>query len=665
MIAAYIQISLWIGTAWILFKLVPFGRTSFHGRKIIAYSVLSVSVTLPVFVSRLPDSYFPSLATTTERVASRSWDGGDVSARPVGQTLAQLRATVSRSLGSPKPNLGLTSAGWTLGLLLGIFLMCVYRIRDRMRLKQLLGEATILHNLGRVRVAITDHFDIPFSFLTWRHAYVVLPSKLILHPRDFKVALRHEVEHHRRRDTLWVQVLEGLVCVFFFNPAIYAWRKTILELQELACDEALISRMGISVQDYGSCLLRVAEMALGKRSVYFAGTASMIPIFRSSSHSFLKRRINMFAQHERHLPRRGLAIAIGTILSLSFAVAVYAGQTLGRSKQNVNSGKPLFDTAIQQITSDVLNNGLTNLKASAGFAIISDVRRGTVIAAVSINRGFDPKLKGDWALSYPLEPGSALKPLIVASALQHKATTIDDVYDCGNGEYLFGGMLNHDVRPMGRLSTAETIMHSSNIGTIKIGERLGAEGIVRALREFGVGGETVKEFPAARGGHVPNAGVIEEEKFIALVSQGISNRTGFHVTPLELVQAYGAMANGGRLMRALSARGTHDPEMVRDVLSPEVASQMREVLRRVVQEGTARTIRDSTLELAGKTSTIIVNGNQRVGGFIGYAPAGDPKLVIYVALFDPKIPSPAGSNTAAPVFRELAEKVVPEWTRRF
>ena len=255
---------------------------------------------------------------------------------------------------------------------------------------------------------MSDDVVVPFSVMFFFRAYVVLPSNLIPFREEFKIALKHEFEHHRRRDTLWAVWLEYLVCGFYLNPAAYLWRRTILQLQELACDEALISRMGISQQAYGSCLLRVAEMALGRRFMC-AGTTCMIPTSEFNGHSFLRRRITMFASYERAGAKKAFAVALGTLSCLLVFTGAYLAEAAVRSgSASVNPGTPVFDSRIQPLALAALQKGMSDYQASAALAIVADPVRGTIIAAVSLNSGFDSSLKGDWALNTPIEPGSAL-----------------------------------------------------------------------------------------------------------------------------------------------------------------------------------------------------------------------------------------------------------------
>ena len=130
-----------------------------------------------------------------------------------------------------------------------------------------------------------------------RKCWIVLPVSILGRKLESNLALKHEIQHHRQGDTFWAFLVEGFVCLFYLNPAIYMWKKLIIEFQEFSCDEKLLNRKEFSPQEYGSCLLRVAETALETRT--YVGTASMAENFinRFYFKSFLQRRIEMLTQH--------------------------------------------------------------------------------------------------------------------------------------------------------------------------------------------------------------------------------------------------------------------------------------------------------------------------------------------------------------------------------
>jgi len=118
----------------------------------------------------------------------------------------------------------------------------------------LLGFA-LVHRIGRVEIRVSDKDAVAFSARLPARALVVLPSALKGSP-EFQITLKHELQHHRQRDTAWLYLYEILKVLFFLNPAVHLLSRRVDELQELACDETLLGRHDISPQDYGRCLLR-------------------------------------------------------------------------------------------------------------------------------------------------------------------------------------------------------------------------------------------------------------------------------------------------------------------------------------------------------------------------------------------------------------------------
>jgi hypothetical protein len=649
----YLQANLLLVLGWLLFRLLPKRNLAFRSQKKLARVVLISAIVMAPAIRLIPEAALPK--PKIKILAGQESDGFAL-IRSGPET--KLPSETSRSEAGAESPFDLVA--WCERIFLsGLLLMLILRWRESWLLRKFLLDTMTLHRMGRVIVAVTDAAAVPFSAISRGHAWVVLPAELISYRPDLKIALHHEIEHHRQRDAHWSLALEWLAGAFYLNPAIYLWRKTITQLQELACDETLIRQMGISEQEYGNCLLRVAEMVLNQRFMR-AGTTCMIPADEPNGHSFLRRRMQMFVFHKKAKSGKAAAYSLGTLACVSLAAMAYLSHAAVKKDKPTGTVTAVFDSRIQPLTERILKRGMAQHQATAGFAIVADAVSGMVISAVSINDGFDKNLKGDWALSYPLQPGSVLKPLIAASALQRKVTRIDEMHNCENGKYALGKNLYNDVEAYEKLSTAGAVIHSSNICTIKISQKLGAKGLERSLHDFGIGPDgSASEFPGASGGFVPSAADLPDEAYIGLVSHGISNRSELYITPLEMVQAYGAIANGGRLMKAIGLGGAQSPEVIREVLSSDVSEQMRRTLEGVVEEGTARSIKGSSLRLAGKTSTVVVDGNRRVTGFIGYAPANKPRAVIYVVMFDPKGKGKFGSSTAAPVFRDIAEKVVP------
>lgn len=539
------------------------------------------------------------------------------------------------------------------------------------KLYRLSLTAQTIRKLGHVRIAISDETRIPFSMRLGRACWVILPANLLTNAGDFRLAVKHELQHHRQGDTLWAIAIEALICGFWLNPVISFWKKRIVEFQEISCDEALIGRKGVSAHEYGSCLVRVAETALGFRQIY-VGTTYMAAASKNPGElkSFLRRRIEMFSSHETRRSPAWTGAFLGTLaVVLTMGLAFGAEELMrGNDLRPINPGKVVVDPAIQEIAEEILNQAVAKEKAAAGFAIVADPNTGKILAVANIDRS--KKLGAHWALAQGLEPASMAKTLVAAEAIEEKVTTPQEKHSCENGSYQYGGRVYHDWRKEGwkQLTTSETIQLSSDICSMKIGEELGEKGIRKMLADFGFGPEgSAKSFPEARSGILPPPDDPAHPKLVPFVSVGF----GYAVTPIEMVQAYGAVANGGKLMLPENADAS-DPQVVRQVLSPETSDQVKEILRQVVEKGTGKGHAQSSLyTTAGKTATSysiglmdweVMGGPQKAdfAGFIGFAPVKVPKVEVFVGIRDPHTDDTGahGSAHAAPVFRDITEAVL-------
>ena len=553
-------------------------------------------------------------------------------------------------------------------------LVLVFRImRKTAPLRAALRSAIPVRTLGDTRVVVTTECDIPYSAWTGRTNWVVLPAALLAHRRDLRIALRHEIQHHRTGDTRWTVALEFLAIAFFLNPAIYAWKRALNELQEFSCDEALVGRRGISLHDYAACLLRVAETALESRRAY-VGTTCMASAFDPprDPKSILRRRIEMFWNSPLTAPRKGVGLILGTLISL-FAIAfAFGAESLFRQSPHAqNPGRYAVNPTIQKIADRAVREAVAKEKARSGFAIVADPTTGKVLAVAAV----DPsgKLPADWALGQILEPASLAKTLVAARAIENGQVAPDTTLGCENGAYRFHDRVYHDWKSGGwdHLTTTETIANSSDLCSIKIGERVGAEDLYRMLIDFGFGpGGSAKDFPTARAGVLPPLENPLWPEMIPAVSAGY----GFWVTPLELVQAYGAIANGGTLLLPTGADDVSAPHAVRRVLSTDTSAKTREILRQVGLIGTARNRIDSALySSAGKTATSfipdltqweLIEGRQKgnFAGFIGFAPVKNPRIEVYVGILDPRDGDKSGAHGsahAAPVFKRIIDEALP------
>ncbi len=341
-----------------------------------------------------------------------------------------------------------------------------------------------------------------------------------------------------------------------------------------------------------------------------------------------------------------------------------------------------LDAEIQALTERELAAGVQDAKATAGAAVVMDPATGEILALANYPT-FNPNDRSDWgnprhkdrirnrALSDPYEPGSTFKAILAASAIEQGIVKPTERVFCENGAWSLGKWTVHDSHPHGWLSFAEVIQFSSNIGAAKIGDRLGRERYYAWLRKFGFGQRTGLELPDE------SPGILRDGKTWARIDLAThSFGQGISVTPLQMVAAYAAIANGGHLMRPFIVRRItspagdvvteHEPQVVRELLSARTASTTTELLRRVVEEkgGTGSRARLDEFTVAGKTGTAQkvdprTHGysNKRIGSFVGFVPADHPRAVILVLIDEPTTSS-YGGVVAAPVFRNIAADVM-------
>lgn len=339
-----------------------------------------------------------------------------------------------------------------------------------------------------------------------------------------------------------------------------------------------------------------------------------------------------------------------------------------------------IDHVIQEIADDALKAGVQAAKSKSGFAVVTDPHTGRILA-LSNYPTFDPNAIGqikiehtrNYATLDTFEPGSVMKPFAVASALEQKKTRPDEMHNCENGVYRAGGVVFRDDHPAAALSTTETLVRSSNICVFKIAERIGKQSLYDSLRAFGFAGQlTFPElFPS-----VSNGMIASPQNWKPIRFANIAFGQGMTATGLEMAMAYGAIANGGNLMkpqlidRVTSPSGeityASSPEVIRQVISMNTSRQMREILAQVVTHphGTGKSAKIPWYTTAGKTGTAekvdpllkAYSPTKRIASFMGFAPVQDPYLVVIVVIDEPGNKPYYGGLWAGPVFANIVER---------
>lgn len=334
-----------------------------------------------------------------------------------------------------------------------------------------------------------------------------------------------------------------------------------------------------------------------------------------------------------------------------------------------------IDQVIQHIAETELERAVAEHRPQAACIIVSRPKTGEILA-MSCRPTFDPNRPGNASadarrnrtISDVAEPGSTFKIVVVAGALNEGIVNLGDRLNCENGAFVYAGRALHDAHPYGVLSVEEILYHSSNIGAAKVALRMGPGRLYDYVTRFGFGRKTGIAIPGEVSGIAHPL-----SRWSKLSITRIPMGHEIAATPLQMIMALNAVANGGKLMKPQIIKSVVDqdgvpvlqyqPQQVAQTISARATVLMTTALRKVVTpEGTAPRAAVANFDVAGKTGTAqkIENGqyvSRYYSSFIGYLPAADPEISILVTLDDPAGGSYYGGTVAGPVFRAVAEKV--------
>lgn len=332
-----------------------------------------------------------------------------------------------------------------------------------------------------------------------------------------------------------------------------------------------------------------------------------------------------------------------------------------------------LDSQIQDLAEKELAAAIHKHRAKAGVAIVVDPATGEVLALANYPT-FDPnkasqqgaEQRRNRAVTDSFEPGSTFKTILAAAALEEGTAGRDDLFYCEMGRYQYGGHVIHDSHPHGWLPFAKILQVSSNIGVTKIADKLRKDRYFPYIEKFGFGRVTGLDVP----GEVPGL-LRKPERWAAIDLATHAYGQGISTTPMQMVMAYAAIANGGMLMRPYVTRKVvspagevlvdNQPQAVRRVVSERTAKLLAAMLRDVTTEGgTGTNAKVNGFDVAGKTGTAqkaergVYSAKKRVSSFVGFVPADNPRLVSLVLVDEPE-GNVYGGVVAAPAFRNIAE----------
>jgi cell division protein FtsI (penicillin-binding protein 3) len=318
-----------------------------------------------------------------------------------------------------------------------------------------------------------------------------------------------------------------------------------------------------------------------------------------------------------------------------------------------------LDMDLQEIARQALEESILETEARGGDVLVTIPNTGEILALVSIRDGKTASLS---AINTPYEPGSTFKPFTVSGLIENDLASLEDTVDVENGTWTVAGRTLHDVHSEGRMSIADALRVSSNVGIAKAASRMSPRIQYETLRDFGFGTQTGIQIPGEVGGMLR-----KPERWSSQSPASLAIGYEVSVTPLQMAMAYGALANGGRLMQPLlvkeiresdgSLKEQFEPRMVRQVIPEQIARRIGEVLVDVVEDGTGTSAQLGTFQVAGKSGTTRLyspEGGYESGAywssFVGFFPAEDPQLVVFVKLERPQ-GAYYGGAVAAPVTR--------------
>lgn len=335
-----------------------------------------------------------------------------------------------------------------------------------------------------------------------------------------------------------------------------------------------------------------------------------------------------------------------------------------------------IDRVVQRAAERSLDQALRDYEAQSGVIIVMDPRTGAVLA-MAVAPGYDPNAyarvssESAWvnrAISEQYEPGSVFKLVTMAAALDAGAIRAGDIYE-DRGQVEVGNRVfyNWDRRAHGRTTMTQILAYSLNVGSIDVALKLGQSRFYEAVRRFGFGEVTGIDL----AGEIPGTVRVPGTPYWSISDLAANSfGQGLAVTPIQMVTAVAALANGGRLMRPYvvdrvlmdgQVISQTTPQVVRQVVAPQVARELTEMLIRALPEETPLGVVPRYTS-AGKTGTsqVFVGGrydeNDIIASFVGYLPARDPRFVILVKLDHPRREA-WGSRSAAPVWRSLATEL--------
>ena len=336
-----------------------------------------------------------------------------------------------------------------------------------------------------------------------------------------------------------------------------------------------------------------------------------------------------------------------------------------------------IDRAVQYIAESALEEAVKEYSARSGMAIVMEPQTGAVLAIAHVPlfnpnsyTDFNKELWRNRAITDPFEPGSTVKIFSAAAAIESGNIRAHDIFYCENGAYRIGRNVVHDIKKHGWLSLQQIVKYSSNIGAVKISEKVGAKRLYSMFRKFGFGRKTGIDSPGETAGSLAHY-----KKWTSIDTGAIAFGYGLSVSAIQLVTAASAIANDGILMKPYLVQAITDqggrplkqfqPKTVTRALTKKTARTVKAIMKTVTTKGgTGVNASLDGYAVFGKTGTArkldksgTYSNDRHMASFVGFTPADTPKLAILVVIDEPQ-GKYYGGTVAAPVFRRIAREAL-------
>lgn len=332
--------------------------------------------------------------------------------------------------------------------------------------------------------------------------------------------------------------------------------------------------------------------------------------------------------------------------------------------------------SLQKKVENLLDQSNKKLKAKEILVGIMDSNSGRILTLATSKR-FDPKniKKKDYsalnisATELSFEPGSIIKPIIYAILLEQNLIAQDQEIFLHNGTYRIGRHTIRDDRPLKSATPREILLHSSNIGMIKLTQKLDSDVFLLMMKQYGLGSKTQIDLPQEAEGVLPDV-----QKLKGSYKASVSYGYGFRATFIQLLRAYASFSNGGYLVTPKIIDHLSDDKgdyriktpPHTQILQPQNALEIQNILGDIVQKGTGKNAFVQGVEIGGKTGTARIFNDGKYtqrynSSFFGFVKDSKRSYTIGVVVFDPDVEEGYyGSKTAAPIFKEVVELLIQE-----